>query len=71
MTSWTGVHFYFKYVHTEFPISMNMIKAYYHLIFHEINNKPFNKMPFGHSAIKNKYAASSQYAASLDKRCEL
>ena len=44
--------FYLKHVHIECHIFMNMIKAYYHSIFHEINNKPFSKMPFGHSAIK-------------------
>ena len=44
---------------------MTMIKAYYHDILHEINHKPFNKIPYGHSATRNQYAASSQYAASL------
>ena len=39
-------------------------KGLYHYIFHEINHKPFNKRPYGHSATRN------QYAASLEKRCQ-
>ena len=49
---------------------MTMIKAYYHDIFHELNDTPINKIPNGHSATRNQYAASSQYAASLEKRCQ-
>ena len=49
---------------------MTMIKAYIHYIFHEINYKTFNRIPYGHSTTRNQYAARSQYAASLEGRCQ-
>ena len=49
---------------------MTMIKAYIHYIFHEINHKPFNRIPYVHVTTRNQYAARSQYAASLEGRCQ-
>ena len=49
---------------------MTMIKAYIHQIFHEINHKSFNSKPYIHYTTRTQYAAHSQYAASLERRCQ-
>ena len=49
---------------------MTMIKAYIHQIFHEINHKYFNRKLYVDYTIRTQYAACSQYAASLEGRCQ-
>ena len=48
-----------------------MRKAYIDHIFYEINNhKPFKKKPYVHYTTRTPYAARSEYAASLGRRCQ-
>ena len=49
---------------------MTMRKAYIDQIFYEINHKPFKKKTYVHYTIRTQYAACSQYAASLERRCQ-
>ena len=47
-----------------------MIKDYVHQIFHDINHKPFKNKPYVYYIIRTQYAARSQNAASLGRRCQ-
>ena len=47
-----------------------MRKAYIDHIFYEINNKPFKNKPYVHYTTRTPYAARSEYATSLGRRCQ-
>ena len=49
---------------------MTMRKVYIDQIFHEITHKPFKNKPYVYYTIRTQYAARSQYAASLERRCQ-